>query len=228
VFEDDFSAGSLDGAKWIRCYPWGTQAGCSNFGNQEQEWYLPTQVQLSGGALHLVADRGDTDGTDRFGAPATYPYRSGMIATAQRFEFTYGRVEFTARIPKGQAMWPALWLLPADYSWPPEIDVMEAVGQNTSGVALTLHGTDGTKSQQFVDGADYAGGWHTFAVDWQPGSLTWFVDGNPKMTVTRGVPSHPMYLLANLAVGGSGGGPIGPGTPEHASFDVDAVRVWQP
>ena len=228
VFADSFDSANLDGTKWVTCYPWAdAAAGCTNAGNNEQQWYLADQVVQSEGQLHLVADRVPTNGTDRGGAPMVFPYRSGMIASAGRFSFTYGYVEFVARIPSGDAMWPALWLLPEDGSWPPEIDVMEAVGNHTTGLSLTLHGNDGTKSQQFVAGPDYALAMHTFAIDWRPASITWYVDNVARFTATRGVPSSPMYLLANLAVGGTGGGLIGPTTPRHASFDIDSVKVWQ-
>ena len=230
VFHDDFDATAIDPARWTTCYPWADpNAGCTNVGNDEQQWYRPSQVQPNGGVLHLVAELAATAGTDADGAPTLYPYRSGMIASAGRFAFTYGYIEFRARIPRGQAMWPALWLLPADFGWPPEIDVMEAVSQATTGVSLTLHGTDGSAPQAQVRGSgdDFAAGWHTYGVDWRPGTITWYVDGVDRFRVTHGVPDEPMYVLANLAVGGRGGGPLTVETPSRAEFDIDSITVWQ-
>jgi beta-glucanase (GH16 family) len=236
VFDDEFgddaptttTTGSVDGTKWMTCYPWWGLAptGCTNHGNPEQEWYVPQQVRVSEGALHLVAERADTQGTDRNGNPTTYPYRSGIVTSARRFSFTYGYVELRARIPRGQAMWPALWLLPTDYSWPPEIDAMEATGSNTTSVALTMHGTDGSAPQQLVGGTDFATGWHTFGVDWRKDAITWYVDGTSRFTVTKAIPDVPMYLIANLAVGGAAG-PVTADSPAVATFDVDYVKVWQ-
>jgi beta-glucanase (GH16 family) len=215
----------------MTCYPWWgiAPSGCTNHGNPEQQWYLPEQVSTGGGALRLTARRAATQGVDRDGNPVTFPYRSGIVTSARRFSFTYGYVEFRARIPKGQAMWPALWLLPADYSWPPEIDLMEGAGGNTSKVSVTFHGADGRAPQRIVqaNGVDFATGWHTFAVDWSPAALTWYVDGVEWMRVTEAVPAKPMYLLANLAVGGPAGA-VTDASPDEATFEVDYVKVWSP
>ena len=231
VFEDDFDGATLDGDKWMTCYPWWGVApsGCTNHGNPEQQWYLPEQVTTGNGALRLTAERTPTQGVDRNGNPVTFPYRSGIVTSARRFSFTYGYVEFRARIPKGQAMWPALWLLPTDYSWPPEIDAMEAAGGDTTRVSVTFHGSDGRAPQKVVapNGVDFAVGWHTFAVNWSPTAITWYVDGTAVLTVTEAVPTKPMYLLANLAVGGPAGA-VTDASPQEATFEVDYVKVWLP
>ena len=104
---------------------------------------------------------------------------------------------------------------------------MEAVGQYPMSVSHTLHRTDGTTAQAFTSGVDFTAGWHTFGVAWQPDKLTWYVDDVARFTVQTGVPSTPMYLIANLAVGGTGGGAITTATPSSASFDVDWVHVWR-
>ena len=227
AFTDEFGTDTLDRTHWTTCYPWADPSkGCNNAGNPERQWYLPEQVTVSDGALQLTADRRDTAGTDRNGLPVIYPYRSGMVTSAGRFSLTYGLIEFRARIPRGQAMWPALWLLPTNYTWPPEIDVMEAVGQVPTHVSLTLHGTDGTRPQKIVEGPDYSADWHTFGIDWAPGRLTWYVDGVAQLTVDHGVPRQPMYLLANLAVGGAAGR-ITDESPATATFAVDYVKVWK-
>lgn len=228
VFADTFEGSSIDGSRWMTCYPWADPAaGCTNAGNAEQQWYLPSQARVSGGELQLVAERKPTVGVDRAGNPYTYPYRSGIVTTARRFEFTYGFIEFRARIPRGQAMWPALWLLPRTLRWPPEIDIMEAVGQHTSGISATLHPASGSQVQSLLATTDLSVGWHTFGLAWRSGKLTWYVDGAERFVVRSGVPAEPMYLLANLAVGGTGGGRITLGTPATARLEIDAVRVWQ-
>src|ERR1700722_5312871 len=93
--------------------------GCTNFGNaDEQEWYLPSQDQVSGGVLHLVAQPIPTRGTNSAGAAKTYECRSGMVTTMPGFSFEYGVVQVVAQIPSTAGLWPALWLLATDEVWP--------------------------------------------------------------------------------------------------------------
>lgn len=225
IFEDHFGSDRLSG-RWSLCYPWGTPTGCTNHGNDEDQWYVPQQVTVSDGAVRLTAVRRPALGVDRDGRPQTFPFTSGMITSYPAFTFRYGYVEFRADLPTGQAMWPALWTLPVDLSWPPEIDIMEAVGQHPDHLSTTYHG----RHRRYMKSMSLPGlssGWHTFGVDWRPRSITWFVDGQEVYRVAT-APSRPMYLLANLAVGGTGGGPVTGQTPDRATFKIDYVKVWAP
>ncbi|MGB9111902.1 MAG: glycoside hydrolase family 16 protein [Acidimicrobiales bacterium] len=226
AFSATFTGSQLNSSAWQTCYPGYTQGqGCTNFGNaQEEEWYLPSQVQVSNGALHLVASETPTAGWNSSQTPVTYPYASGMVTTFQSFQFTYGYVQIVARIPGGTGTWPALWLLPANESWPPEIDIMENWGSLHT-VRETTHwpSPGGQEYQSFATTtpSDLTAGWHTYALLWSPGSLTWYLDGN---VVARylgsNVPSQPMYLLANLAIDGA--------AAQTSSFDIQSVQVYQP
>ena len=145
VFSSNFSGTQLDTSVWDTCYVRFVAAtGCTNFGNpQEEEWYLPSQVDVSGGVLHLIARETPTVGRNSSGAPKIYPYRSGMVTTYSSFRFTYGLVRVVARLPGGIGTWPALWLLPANGSWPPEIDIMENFGLASTELD-TFHWASGT------------------------------------------------------------------------------------
>ncbi len=229
VFSDDFTSTALDGSRWDTCYPWADNAtGCTNFGNPELQWYLPSQAQLSNGALHLVASKTATSGTTKNGQPTTYQWRSGMVTTFPSLKFTYGYVQVSARIPKGDGFWPTLWLLPQTMAWPPEIDFMESHGNNTFGTALTFHPVQGGQYQKgYTSSKDLSVGWHTYGVDWEPGSITWYVDGTVAFKYTgTDVPAEPMYFLANLAISGDYNPPSS-STPSTATFDVDSVRIYQ-
>jgi beta-glucanase (GH16 family) len=228
-FSDNFGGSSLNTSKWDTCYPWANSgAGCTNYGNPELEWYLPAQAQVSGNALHLVATQAATDGTTRAGQPTTYPWRSGMVTTFHSFEFTYGYVQVTARIPKGDGFWPTLWLLPQSEAWPPEIDFQESHDADTYSNSSTFHPVQGGQYQQvYTSPTDLSTGWHTYAVNWQPQSITWYVDGHTVFTHTGSdVPSEPMYFLANLAISGSEDPPSA-STPPSASFDIQSVQIYQ-
>lgn len=220
AFSSTFSGSQLDTGVWSTCY-W---SGCTNYGNsQEEEWYEAGQDQVSGGVLHLVATKTPTAGTDQGGAPKTYPYASGIVTTFSSYSFTYGYVQIVASIPGGAGTWPALWLLPADKSWPPEIDIMENWGSART-ESDTFHWGAWQNAQQqqtqVTSSTALTDSWHTYGLAWAPGSLTWYLDGKVVATYTgSNVPSSPMYFLANLAIDG----PAASG----ASFNIQSVRVWQ-
>jgi len=225
VFSSNFSGTQLDTRVWDTCYVRFVAAtGCTNFGNpQEEEWYLPSQVDVSGGVLHLVARETPTVGRNSSGAPKIYPYRSGMVTTYTSFRFTYGLVRVVARLPGGIGTWPALWLLPANGSWPPEIDIMENFGLARTELD-TFHWASWNGPQEHrttvTSPSDLARGWHRYSLDWEPGSLTWYLDGKVVDSYTgSNVPSRPMYLLANLAIDGP--------AASSASFDIESVQIWQ-
>jgi beta-glucanase (GH16 family) len=228
AFTSSFQGSSLNGSKWQTCYPWADSgSGCTNFDNSELEWYLPSQDQVSNGALHLTASKVTTIGTTSAGSPASYQWKSGMVTTNNSFDFTYGYVQVTAHIPTGSGLWPALWLLPQNESWPPEIDIMENLGGNTSRIYCTVHPSLGGESQEIYNSpTNLSSGWHTYAVNWEPHSITWYIDGHQVFTYSANIPQQPMYFLANLAVSGTGQVPNA-STPNTASFDISNVSIYQ-
>jgi beta-glucanase (GH16 family) len=226
IFEDDFNASELDAAKWMPCYPW-ENGGCTNDGNHEMEWYLPGNVDLADGLLRLRADKQEVTAPDG----RTFPYTSGMVSSFKRFDFTYGYIEMRAKMPAGKGMWPAFWLLPSTEEWPPEIDILEVLGHQTNVVYTTLHykleGQPHLSIGSSYESEDFAADFHIFAADWRPGEITWFVDGNPVYRVTNNIPAQPMYILANLAVGGDW-----PGAPDEETvfpgyYEIDWIRVFR-
>jgi beta-glucanase (GH16 family) len=226
AFSATFTGPQLDTSVWQTCYPWFEQSGgCTNFGNSsEREWYLPSQVQVSNGALHLVSSERPTQGWTPSGAPKTYPYTSGMVTTYSSFQFTYGYIQIVARIPGGTGTWPALWLLPVSEAWPPEIDIMENWGLlHSVRDAVHWQSPTGPAYQSFnvTSKSNLTAGWHTYALLWSPGSLTWYLDGSAVASYSgSNVPSQPMYFLANLAIDGA--------APQTSSFDIQSVQVWEP
>jgi len=234
VFSDDFSGSVLDTATWQTCYWWVTNgAGCTNYGNSdmpEYEWYLPSQDQVSNGVLHLVASETPTLGTNANGDPETYPWTSGMVTTQKSFEFTYGFVEVSAQIANGNGMWCALWLGPASEAGVPEVDIAETWGAGTASTWLGfyLHLPGGVRPSRQIHTKSLMTGWHTFAVDWEPSSLTWYVDGVKMFTYTgSGIPQVPMYFLANLAVYKNLDMPQTAAMEATDSFNIRSVQIYQ-
>jgi beta-glucanase (GH16 family) len=237
VFGDEFHGASLDRDKWNTCYFWQNE-GCTNAGNHELQWYLPDSPVVNDGMLDLCADRHTIHAADG----KTYHYASAMVSTGRdtddlslpvKFSFLYGYAEIRAKIPRGSGLWPGFWTLPVDHSWPPEIDILEIIGSSPRIASMSLHYKDMDDEDQSAQsiwiGADYSANWHTFSVDWEPGYITWYIDGVTRATYTNPqyIPGKPMYLLANLAVGGD---PVGaPTNTTHfpSCFQVDYIRVWQ-
>jgi beta-glucanase (GH16 family) len=228
VFQSDFSGSQLDTSVWGTCYPWmNSGSGCTNFGNTEYEWYLPSQDRVSGGVLQLVAQRVATQGQDKQGAAMEYSCRSGIVTTSPSFSFEYGYVQIVARIPGGTGLWPALWLLPSNQSWPPEIDMLEHWGASSTPPRLSLFPTGHAHEFSFSTNpatADLSVGWHTFGLSWTAGNLTWFIDGKKVMSLSKDIPHQRMYLIANLAESL----PTQSDSGCSGTMLVRSVGVWQP
>src|SRR6185437_9980713 len=121
------------------------------------------------------------------------------------FNLTYGYVEVRAKVPKGNGLWPSVWLAPYDQTWPPEIDLLEIQGNNTTMNHMTNHYRDATGPEQKQygwDGPDFSKGFHTFGLEWDPKQIIWYIDGVERFRTRVGIPSKPMYVIADLAVGG--------------------------
>ena len=228
VFADDFPGSSLDTAKWDTCYPWAdTSTGCTNFGNPELEWMLPAQDQVAGNVLHLVSAETPTQGTTSSGVPRTYSFRSGMISSYRSFAFQYGYVSVRARPPSGEGLWTAFWLLPTSQKWPPEIDIAEFFGDDPSTVHVVYHPASRSQHVGNVHVGNQSRGWHTYALDWEPNSITWFVDGRQIYHYSGRTPSERMYFLSDLAVAYLFGAKRKLGPPALASLDIANVEVYQ-
>ena len=179
-------------------------------------------------------------------------YTSGRISTQNKQTFTYGRFECRAKVPKGQGYLPAFWLMANDENvygqWPRcgEIDCMEVMGQETNKAYGTIHyGNPHSESQgtyTIKDGDDFSDAFHTFTCDWEPGKITWYVDGVKyheesdwySTTVGQGTLTYPapfdqpFYIILNLAVGGSWvGNPNDETSFENNPYEIDYVRVYQ-
>ncbi len=178
-------------------------------------------------------------------------YYSGRVNTMNKHDFKYGVVEARAKVPTGKGYLPAFWMMPTNESlygqWPRcgEIDIMEVMGQQTDLAYGTIHfGNPHSQKQgtHTIDSPDYAAEYHTYAVEWLPGSIAWYIDGvkffetsdwysttEGKGTVTYPAPfDQPFYVILNLAIGGSWVGyPDETTTYEDQEYDIDYVRVYQ-
>lgn len=240
-WKDDFNGDSLNKADW------NVETHEPGWVNSEWQEYVDSadNIQVKDGKLLLKPIKTvDKDGNAS--------YTSGRINTQGRHDFKYGYFECRAKVPTGKGYLPAFWMMPTDENlygqWPKcgEIDIMEVMGQETNKAYGTIHyGEPHAQSQgtYSVSAADnFADNYHTYAVDWEPGKITWYIDGikyheesdwfsakENQGTVAYPAPfDQPFYMILNLAVGGSWVGyPDESTTYDDQQFAIDYVKVYQ-
>lgn len=233
AFADDFDGSDLANS-WTTCYWWQVDGGCTIASNDELQWYQPEAVSVKGGALELRATADPQETTDG----DVLPYRSGVVTTGHvdndvdelGYAFTYGYVEARIQLPEGDGLWPAVWLLSADRTSLPEIDLFEWYGSRSTIATSHVHQrVNGERASERVDVilTETSDDWHMVAALWTPESVTFFLDGveTGQVTDPELIPATPMYVIINLALGGPAGDVDDNALPR--SFRVDHVRVWQ-
>jgi beta-glucanase (GH16 family) len=234
VFHDEFDGNALNAKIWYRCFNWADEnVGCkTNPG--ELEWYQTANVTVSHGNLLLTAKHETIQSGKK-----TYHYTSGIVQTGgspangstPTFSYLYGYSEVRAKLPAGNiGMWPSFWLLPADNSWPPEVDIMEWQGVTPTQDQVTLWWglPNGDRARVYDTGASLANAYHTYGFDWQPAYADFYFDRRRIMHYAGAhVPQKAMFILINLAVGGWEKGQLKPPASEFpTTYAVDYVRVW--
>lgn len=238
--EFDGAAGtSPDGSRWR------FDTGGSGFGNNEQQYYTTSTRNAAhdgAGNMVITARRENPDNLQCHYGPCQYT--SARLLTSGKFTQQYGRFEARMKLPRGQGIWPAFWMLGdnlGSVGWPEggELDIMENIGREPGNAYGTLHGPgyaggESIGSRYSLPGGQaFADDYHTFSVDWSPGLIIWYVDGNEYGRKTpadlggdRWVFDHPFFMILNLAVGG-----VWPGYPDASTtfpqtLTVDYVRVY--
>lgn len=236
TFSDDFdgAAGSrVDSSRWK--YDIGNR-----WGDQELEYYSDStdNVSLVGnGNLAITARKGNQAGHQcQYGL---CEYTSGRVLTEGKFDQKYGRFEARIKLPSGQGIWPAFWLLGGN-NWPAdgEIDILETLGHKPDVLHASLHGPgfSGAKGNPVTHaestGKNLSDDFHVFALDWTPDRLVWLLDGEEYFRVTKSslkgkewVFDHPFFIILNVAVGGSWPGAPDGTTQFPQTMLVDWVRV---
>lgn len=154
-----------------------------------------------------------------------FQYTSGLITTQPSFSQQYGYFEMRAKLPRGKGIWPAFWLLPADLSWPPEIDVMESVGDSSKVYAVYHSNAAKIEGREFTVTPD---DFHVYAVSWDRDHVAWFIDGREVRREKTPADMHkPMYMLANIASGGDWAGAPDATTPLPATLTIDYIRAYR-
>lgn len=240
VWSDEFNGNTLDATKWnvlIR----------EQSKHNELQYYLPDEVYVENGSLRLRSRIRDYGGQH---------YTSGRLDTSGKFAPVYGRFEIRAKLPGGKGLWPAHWLYPQSRDWAmeytmaeavaagkerlipearpwySEIDIMEFLGHEPSVLYGTYHyttfkGERKSTSGKWTGDVDYTKDFHLYALEWEPDSIRWYIDGKLLHATNTRIPHEPHFLILNTAVGGEW-----PGNPDSTTVfpqyhDIDYVRVYQ-
>lgn len=234
VWNDEFNGATLDSKSWNR------ETGGGGWGNNELQFYTnrTENAYLADGSLIIEARRESYGGND---------YTSARLTTQGKHSFRYGRIEARIKLPKGQGIWPAFWMLGESIStvgWPAcgEIDIMEMIGggedrdDTVYGTAHWLEENAGHQYQgghlELPDPQIFADDYHLFAIEWDSTTIKWLMDDQPYYTfdITPGARSEfhaPFFIILNVAVGGNW-----PGNPDTTTvfpqrMYVDFVRVYR-
>lgn len=237
VWSDEFEGTSLDQAKWD------FDVGGHGWGNNEWQYYTrrAENAAVEDGKLVIRALRETYTGPEGI----TRAFTSARLVTRGKFSRAYGRFEARIKLPYGQGIWPAFWMLGDDIAtvgWPAcgEIDIMENIGREPSTVHGTIHGPGYSGSRgigaayTLPGGRRFADDFHVFAVEWEPEVIRWYVDDVLYQTRTpkdlpsgaRWVFDHPFHLLLNVAVGGNWPGYPDQTTEFPQTMLVEYVRVY--
>ncbi|NLG84815.1 MAG: glycoside hydrolase family 16 protein [Firmicutes bacterium] len=226
VWSDEFNGSSINSSNWS------FDIGGGGWGNNELQYYTDRSenARIENGNLVIEARKESYQG---------YQYTSARLKTQGKRSFTYGRIEARMKLPMGQGLWPAFWMLGANFpsvGWPKcgEIDIMEHINNET-----VVHGTIHWDNNGYA----YYGGasgyvdvtqYHVYSVEWTPSYIRWFVDGvkfweaNIANSINGTDEFHkPFFIILNLAVGGNWPGAPNSSTVFPARVYVDYVRVYQ-
>lgn len=246
AWSDEFNgpAGSaVDGTKWVL----EVGGGSNGWGNRERQYYTNTtkNAALDGAGNLVITAYKETPGKRYRCWYGECQYTSARLKTQGKFEQAYGRFESRLKVPFGQGIWPAFWMLGNNIQsagWPAcgEIDIMEHIGREARNVYGTLHGpgysgAGGIGAPYTLTSGRFTDDFHVFAVEWEPNRIRWYVDGRLYQTRTPAdlpagsawVFDHPFFMLLNVAVGGQWPGDPDATTVFPQKMYVDYVRVYR-
>ena len=239
VWNDEFDGASVDTAKW------NFENKGDGFGNNEAQYYRTENATIENGKLVINAKKENYGGRS---------YTSAKLFSQNKADFKYGKIEASIKLPLGQGFWPAFWMMPTDsvyggWASSGEIDIMEAKGRLPYVVGGTIHyggswpnNVYASRNYNFPQGQSI-NEFHTYGIEWEPGEIRWYVDGNLFSTQTNWYTNgssgeekysfpapfdQKFYPILNLAIGGTfDGGLLPPDNLFPARMEVDYVRVYE-
>jgi len=228
TFSEEFSDTVLNRTIWKTEFPWGQSSSQDNLC-----YFSDSAFTIKDGILHIQAKRDTVMGIVH---DVNYNYSqkqfyltSGMLHSSGSFSQQYGYFEIRSKVPYGMGFLPAFWLM-AYSGWPPEIDVYEIMGSQPDRLHMTNHFRDkqGVTRQNTItiNGPDFSKDFHTFAIEWNPKEIIWYLDDKKVFRSETDIPQERMYLILTYALGGDIAGEVNNTTPLPNSFDIDYIRVY--
>jgi beta-glucanase (GH16 family) len=162
--------------------------------NNELQYYSNNNVIIENNNLVLIAQKENYN---------DHNYTSGMISTKNKFEFQYGKIIIKAKPALGKGLLSAIWLLPTDDTFMPEIDIIEILGEKTNEVWMGTHyQKNNQKYKSFNTYSKLIDDFNIYELIWKENEIRWLINGKLVHKTDEGVPNKKMYLIVNLAVGG--------------------------
>lgn len=220
AFSDEFTGTQLNENFWTY------ELGGGGWGNNELQHYTNSNSRVENDQLFITAKDGPGN------------YTSTRIITKGKVKIKYGRIDVRAKLPKGQGIWPAIWMLGENIStvgWPAcgEIDIMELLGHEPNRVYGTAHYTNGTyqysSGSTSLSSGDFSDQFHVFSILWDKTAITWYVDNKPFRTFnsTFAAFEYEFFFIMNVAIGGNWPGSPNASTVFPQEMIVDYIRVFQ-
>ncbi len=227
TFEDNFD--TFDRSKWITLHDNGNRTIWSN---KELEWYVDENVAAENGVLKLTAKKQSIYGKD-VESEKQFQYTSGMICNSKSFTQAYGKWEMKVKFPFAKGYWPAFFLVPVQRPTLPEVDVFEYFGKERDKISCTLHwGVQyGQKEPLYymkskeLEG-DFDNKWMVWSFECLPEKMTWKLNGNTVFESTEGIPTAPLYMIANVAVKDWDNNPVDDSNLPYI-MEIDYVKIYQ-
>jgi beta-glucanase (GH16 family) len=221
VWADEFNGPDINTADW------NFETGGGGWGNNELQYYKAANASIKNGALVITAKKKLVQG---------YNYTSARMTTQGKQEFTYGKIEARIKLPLGQGLWPAFWMLGANINtigWPGcgEIDIMEHI--NTDNLVYgTMHWNYNGHAYYGTSFSTTPAVYHVYSIEWDATEIRWYVDGSLYLTGNTTINNteefhKPFFILLNLAVGGNWPGQTVDESKLPAKLFIDYVRVYQ-
>lgn len=230
VLDSEFTGSTLP-SEWQPGWP--ASSGPTTDVTPDAQCLDPSHAVMTGTELdlNLTATSETCGGGPGEGPPQTSTYTSALVSTNPGFTYTYGVAEAKIWLPSAAngsiADWPSFWATNSPWPLNGEDDILEGLSSGANGLACFHFHWGVSAAAELSDGGcgggTYTGGWHTFASDWEPGSITYYYDGVQVGQLTSGITSSPMYLILGLGYGGGQGGPLTVPATQRVAY----VRVWQ-
>ena len=219
---------------WVAQNGDGVAFGNRGWGNNERQWYDDKISSTDGLGSYVIKATTTNAGANNCYYKGPCEWASTKLVTKDKVGFKYGRIEARIKGPVGKGTWGAFWMLGADIDdrgWPGcgEIDVTELLGSLPSTNLGYIHGPSGSRGERVDMKTPHASEYHTYAVDWLPDQIRYYLDGVPFLTLDKRdagwVYDHEFYIIINLAMGGNLGGEI-EANLKDSTMEFDYIRVY--